>query len=193
MSLDRLILGFLDEEPQSGYDLKVRCFDAAAPAFWSADQAQIYRTLERLERDGLVSSRSRRTPGRPDRHVFSLTESGRAALGSWMVDDDPLSPVREPALAKLALATHATDDELIGSLGSYRARLEKRLDGLEAQHEDLSSERATRKAALRVLVLEQAIERDRSALAWADRFERAVNSGDIPGAARSRSRGGRKR
>ena len=180
VSLDRLILGFLDEAPRSGYDLKVRCFDAYSPAFWSADQAQIYRTLDRLSASGLVTSTPETSPGRPDRHVFSLTHAGRDELHSWIDSDDPLAPVREPSLAKLALAGGASDDRLAAALESYRSRIVGRLDDLAQQHRELEREGSTRDAMLRTLVLEQAMERDRCALAWAERFQSVIVNGELP-------------
>ena len=180
VSLDRLILGFLDEAPRSGYDLKVRCFDAYSPAFWSADQAQIYRTLDRLSASGLVTSTPEASPGRPDRHVFSLTGEGRAELESWIDSDDPLAPVRESSLAKLALAGGASDDRLAAALESYRSRVAERLDDLAYQHSELAREGSTRDTVLRSLVIEQAMERDRSALVWAERFESVIADGKLP-------------
>ena len=50
MSLGHAILGFLNREPMTGYDLKTRCFDDDAAHFWTADQAQVYRTLDRSPR-----------------------------------------------------------------------------------------------------------------------------------------------
>jgi hypothetical protein len=45
MSLEFAILGFLNYQPYSGYDLK-KIFDTSVRHFWPADQSQIYRTLE---------------------------------------------------------------------------------------------------------------------------------------------------
>ena len=83
MSLDAAILGFLGERPRSGYDLKTRCFDGAAKDFWTADQAQIYRTLERLQGSKLVTATRKRQAGKPDRKVYSITELGRRTLTAW--------------------------------------------------------------------------------------------------------------
>src|SRR5579875_1236367 len=44
MSLTHAILGFLNRQPMTGYDLKTQCFDISVAYFWPADQAQIYRT-----------------------------------------------------------------------------------------------------------------------------------------------------
>ena len=49
MSLGHAILGFLSRRPMTGYELKTRCFDQVASHFWTADQAQIYRTLDAID------------------------------------------------------------------------------------------------------------------------------------------------
>jgi DNA-binding PadR family transcriptional regulator len=105
VSLDHAILGFLSERPRSGYDLKVRCFDDLARALWSADQAQIYRTLDRLRREGLVASTRKRSAGRPDRIVYDTTPAGRAELTRWLSSSDPLPRVRDAFLLRLLFAS----------------------------------------------------------------------------------------
>ena len=136
MSLDAAILGFLGERPRSGYDLKTRCFDGAARDFWTADQAQIYRTLERLQAAKLVSAARKRQSGKPDRKVYSLTELGRQTLSAWLGSLVPLSPPREAFLIQLYFAAESSDDDLVEHLRARRALHQARLDdcieGLEA-------------------------------------------------------------
>ena len=55
MPLSHAILGFLDYQPMSGYDLK-KYFDQSVAHFWSATQSHIYKALENLENDGMVES-----------------------------------------------------------------------------------------------------------------------------------------
>ena len=50
MSLKHAILGFLNYQPQTGYELK-EVFDDSVQHFWLADQSQIYRTLNDLMAD----------------------------------------------------------------------------------------------------------------------------------------------
>ena len=59
MSLEYAILGFLNYQPFSGYDLK-KLFDTSVRHFWPADQSQIYRTLARLTEQGLAAFSRRR-------------------------------------------------------------------------------------------------------------------------------------
>lgn len=100
MSLRYAVLGFLTIQPFSGYDIK-RYFDNSVKHFWSADQAAIYRTLNDLERDQLVSYDRVEQQHRPDRKVYHITPAGVAELDAWLAT--PAAPVvrREPLLLKL--------------------------------------------------------------------------------------------
>ena len=84
MSLDYAILGFLNYQPCSGYDLK-KLFDTSVRHFWQADQSQIYRTLARLLEQGLAEQEIIEQDDRPDRKVYHITGPGRQALRNWLV------------------------------------------------------------------------------------------------------------
>ena len=101
MSLDYAILGFLQGADLSGYDLKTRCFDHEAAHFWTADQAQVYRTLDRLEARGDVTVTPKRQRNKPDRKVYSITGDGRDRLRTWAEEPHPLPPYRDPFLIQV--------------------------------------------------------------------------------------------
>lgn len=82
MSLDCILLGAL-RQPASGYDLKAQ-FDVAFGHFWPAEQSQIYRTLRRLERTGLLASRREPSAKGPERRVYRTTAKGRTMLRRWL-------------------------------------------------------------------------------------------------------------
>ena len=89
MSLDHAILGFLNYHPYSGYDLK-KIFDTSVQHFWSADQSQIYRTLNRLTKQGFAEMEKIPQDDRPDRKVYHITEAGRSELLQWLSGPPPM-------------------------------------------------------------------------------------------------------
>lgn len=125
MSLSHAILAILNVMPLTGYDLKHLAFDATIIHFWPADQAQIYRTLDRLAEKGLVQSEIEAQVGRPDRKVYSLTEAGQAELNAWLVKDEPFPPYRDAFLIRLFFAVELSDEEIL-----------KLLDGQERFHRE---------------------------------------------------------
>src|SRR4051794_29177789 len=79
MSIRHGLLALLSRGPRYGYQLRVE-FEASTGATWPLNIGQVYTTLARMERDGLVE------PGGADeqgRAVYTVTEAGRAELGRW--------------------------------------------------------------------------------------------------------------
>ncbi|MFF5521815.1 PadR family transcriptional regulator [Streptomyces coeruleorubidus] len=79
MALHNAILAVLLDTEASGYDL-AKYFDASVANFWTSTPQQIYRELERMEAQGLLSARVVPQERRPNKRLFSLTEAGRAEL-----------------------------------------------------------------------------------------------------------------
>ena len=83
MSVKHALLGILSEKERHGYDLK-SAFDDRVGEFWSLNYGQIYSTLDRLEKEGLVSWREEPQPKRPDRKIYRITPRGRQELEDWL-------------------------------------------------------------------------------------------------------------
>jgi PadR family transcriptional regulator AphA len=180
MSLDHAILGFLASEPMTGYDLKTRRFHGDAAAFWTADQAQVYRTLDRLESAGLVTSKLVPQPGKPDRKVFSLTSAGRKALTEWLETPHPLQPLRDPLLLQLFFSAALTDEALLAVLASARDSYQRRLEGLRKASPGGKGTRTkddSRQTAVKGMTLAGAMAQARAAIDWIDDCMERIGSG----------------
>ena len=68
---------------------------------------QIYTTLSRLERDGLVDDDAVAQNGRPNKRVYRLTEQGRVELSGWVADSTPPTRLKDDFFIKLVLARAA--------------------------------------------------------------------------------------
>lgn len=101
MSVKQSLLAILGQGPCYGYQLRAE-FDRRTGSRWSLNVGQIYNTLERLERDGLVRHGGTDAQG----HVFfEITDAGRAAVRSWL--DSPVvrgTGTRDELAVKLAVA-----------------------------------------------------------------------------------------
>lgn len=83
MSLKYGILGLLQQQPMTGYDI-YQYFDQILSHMWHAQQSQVYRELNQLEREGLVRSTIEPQQGRPDKRVYSIEGSGIEAFLLWL-------------------------------------------------------------------------------------------------------------
>jgi len=120
MPLAHAILGFLDYQPMSGYDLK-KIFDQSITHFWSATQSHIYKALETLEKDGFVESHVIPQEGKPNRKQYQTTNKGRGELRRWVSTPLPLDVTREAWLIQVFFA-HGVNNEDIENL--FKKRIE---------------------------------------------------------------------
>ena len=109
MSLDHIILGLLSE-PLSGYDLKTY-FDKMINHFWAAEQSQIYRSLKKLEQEGLLNCAEAPPSKGPARKIYSLTAKGRAFLHQWLRDEPLIDKMRATFVAQLCFMGDLEDPQ----------------------------------------------------------------------------------
>ena len=177
-------MGFLAEQPRSGYDLKNRCFDEQAGAFWTADQAQIYRTLERLQSSRMVTSARKRQIGKPDRRVYSLTPTGAAALASWLANEPPPAAPRDAFLLQVFFSEGLSDSTILGNLSARRDTHQAHLEALRHElitHTELAAQ-TPRAKLLRGAAYDGAIARERALIDWLDDTIEAIRGGHLPAA-----------
>ena len=82
-----VVLAMLAKEPSHGYELRARLRHALGPLGEAMNPGQVYVTLTRLEKAGLVASeRSEGLADRPDRKVYALTSAGQARVAEWVAE-----------------------------------------------------------------------------------------------------------
>ncbi|MEV0607277.1 PadR family transcriptional regulator [Polymorphospora rubra] len=97
MSTAHVLLGLLAGGPRHGYELK-RSHDERLPRLKPLAYGQVYATLGRLERDGLVEPAGQDRDGGPDRTSYQLTEGGEVALSDWLATVERPAPFVTGAL-----------------------------------------------------------------------------------------------
>ena len=132
MSLEHAILGFLNYQPLTGYDLK-KAFDASVQHFWSADQSQIYRTLARLAEQGLVEMEVVPQENRPNRKVYHVTEAGQEELRRWLITPLPAEKNRVAWLIQVFFAAQLPNEAIAALFEREAQNLRRQLAVLEEQ------------------------------------------------------------
>jgi DNA-binding PadR family transcriptional regulator len=97
MSLTHALLGVLESRPMNGYEL-TKFFDSGARWIWSAPQSQIYTTLRKMQRDGLIEGSEQTRTTRMTSHVYSITDEGREELVNWVATPREQPPTRDAFL-----------------------------------------------------------------------------------------------
>src|SRR5579862_3266711 len=102
MSVRHALLGLLSEGPKYGHQLRQE-FEARTGDVWALNVGQVYTTLQRLERDGLVESEDEAAEG--PQKVFRITEGGAEELEHWLqTPPDLTTPPRDELVIKILVA-----------------------------------------------------------------------------------------
>lgn len=164
MTVRHSLLALLAEEPAHGYGLKAG-FEASTSGAWPLNVGQVYSTLARLERDGLVVP-----DGAADgpRQSWRITPAGRAALGEWYatpVAADP--PARDELTIKLLLAVAADHVDVSAILQAQRVASMSRLQ----EHTRAKAAADPERELPWVLLLDALILKTEAELRWLDLAE----------------------
>ncbi|MFI6481565.1 PadR family transcriptional regulator [Nonomuraea sp. NPDC050663] len=162
------VLAMLAKEPSHGYHLHARLRDCLGPLGESMNRGQIYVTLTRLERAGLVvCEREDGLPERPERKVYALTPAGQERVTAWLAEVGRPKPDLAEFHLKLAAAAAAKLADPLALIAAQRRELLRRLR--EAQQAALAEPAGSGAG----LLLEGVILRLEADLRWLDACERA--------------------
>jgi DNA-binding PadR family transcriptional regulator len=104
MSIRHSLLTLLEEGPRYGYQLRTE-FEARTGATWPLNVGQVYTTLGRLERDGLVEPAGGEPDAGDGQVHYRITDAGRAAVAAWFgTPVERTTPPRDELAMKLSLA-----------------------------------------------------------------------------------------
>lgn len=167
MAVRDAMLALLGDEPQQGYRLKTG-FEAATGKVWPINVGQVYTTLDRLTRDGLVERTE--TDGQKS---YRLTADGRAELGDWwkaVPGEEP--PQRDELMIKVLLAVSRGRKQGLAVIDRQRAAIMSLLQ----QHRRRLREPGRREQSLaNELVTEALVARAEADLRWLDRCEQRLS------------------
>ena len=136
MSLKYAVMAALLDGEASGYDLAKR-FDISVANFWHALPQQLYAELNRMERDGLVTTTTVVQERRPNKRVFALSDAGRDALRRWAEEPSRLASVKDELMVRLYAADFVDPEALVAGLEQRVAQHEAKLRTYEAIRDGL--------------------------------------------------------
>jgi DNA-binding PadR family transcriptional regulator len=168
MSVRNALLGLLAQQPRHGYDLHA-AFEAVVGGEqnWDVKPAQIYTTLARLEKDGLVADEGMEQAGGPEKRIYSITQQGRAALAEWFASGVQLEHQRDEFYVKLMLSIATGEASPRKVIQAQRGKLYQDLHGLTAQRNRLNP----KTTLAQILLMDKAIMHLEADLRWLDMIE----------------------
>ena len=166
MIIRNSLLAMLADQPAHGYALK-SSFETSTAGVWPLNAGQVYTTLSRMERDGLVSAAEGEEP---ERRPWQITEAGRSALAAWYrtpVDD---RSTRDELVIKVLVALSAGERQMDAVIQSQRTATMRRLQDY-TQHKMAAPADADLPG---VLMLDALILRAESEMRWLDLCEQRL-------------------
>ncbi len=167
MSIRLGMLALLAEGPRYGAELKAS-FERRTGGTWPVNVGQVYTTLDRLERDGLVSAGTADAEGRIR---YSLTQTGLEAVSEWWVTpvDRQVTP-RDELVIKLALAITSPGVDSAAVAQAQRAATMHRLQQLTRlkQSVDPAADLAW------LMVVEHQLFAAEAEIRWLDQLEASI-------------------
>jgi DNA-binding PadR family transcriptional regulator len=170
MAVREGLLSLLEPGPRYGYQLKTE-FEAITGGVWTLNVGQVYTTLERLERDGLV------THAEADgQKSYSLTAAGREELGAWwhaVPSEDP--PPRDELMLKVLMAIERGSEHALAVITRQRTAL---FALLQHHRRSAGPGNAAGEALAAALVTDALVVRAEADLRWLDLCESRITRKD---------------
>lgn len=180
MSLEYAILGLLNYEPMTGYEIK-KMVDISISHFWPAVQSQIYKTLFRMETDGLVTVETVPQEPRPPRKVYSITPKGRDDLFQWLETPLPPGEIRIAWLIQIFFAGHLENEKILALLHHLLAVQQHRLQAfttIPEENRETMQEDAAREKFFWMLTVDYGVAQSIAQIDWLQKVIRAVETHD---------------
>ncbi len=159
------MLAFLAKEPVHGYELRQRLTRALGSVGEVLNPGQIYVTLSRLERAGLVRAGQVAQTTAPDKKVYEVTAAGRESVAAWLLDSSwtKVAPVEFHLKLVAAEATGLADPMAL--IDAQRRDLLRRLRDVQRLAQDPAAD------ADGLLLLEGATLRLQADVRWLEACE----------------------
>jgi len=125
MSVRHALLALLSTGPKYGLQLREE-FEANTGQVWPLNVGQVYTTLQRLERDGLVSAIGDAQPGGEPgpQKAYRITDAGSAELAQWLrVPPDLSVPPRDDLVMKVLIAVRVPGTDVSEIIQAHRRYL----------------------------------------------------------------------
>ena len=163
-----VVLALLSKEPSYGYELRARLGRALGPLGEAINPGQVYVTLTRLEKAGLVTSEpAQGLADRPDRKVYGLTPAGQQRVAEWVAEVSWPKPDLAEFHLKLVAAAAAGLADPLAIVDAQRRELLRRLR--DAQRAAMTQPDGSDSA----LLLEGIVLRLQADLRWLEACEKS--------------------
>ncbi|HZD59122.1 MAG TPA: PadR family transcriptional regulator [Anaerolineae bacterium] len=178
MSVKHGLLGLLARRPQHGYELK-NSFDEIAGGFWDVNFGQIYSTIDRLVKDGLIVGTVEGGES-AERRIYKITPKGIKEFKDWL--DKPsakVRPLRDEVFVKLAFMYPFDKEAILQLLAEQRQLYLAKMAELTRKKYLLSRQGGGRDILMTGLLLDAALFHAEADVKWIEHCEAKLREFEI--------------
>lgn len=124
------LLGMLNMTSMSGYEIKNLC-DKSISHFWSENYSNIYPLLKKMEAEGAVTMEKFQQESRPDKKVYTITDSGRQEFKDWLHQIPEIRKLREELLLQVFYGNMLSPKKLMEKIEHRKTHCEDVLHNLD--------------------------------------------------------------
>jgi DNA-binding PadR family transcriptional regulator len=166
MSVKYAMLGILAEKDLHGYEIK-NSFDEKVGDFWSLNYGQIYSTLDRLEKEDLVTHDRQAQDKRPDRKIYSITRKGRKELEEWLSTPVPkVRALRDEFFIKLLFMEKSNIASLLTLIEKQKTLYLSQMSGLTQKKVALKKQAKTHDTFITELLMDAGLFHAEADIKW---------------------------
>lgn len=169
--LQYIILGLLNQEPLSGYDI-TKAFATEIGEFWQAGHSQIYPTLQKMEKLNYITHEIEISGTKLEKKIYNITAQGEEMLMDWLTSDiNELKPFKDEFILKLYFIKNKNDIRLQAMLSEQLQLHLVKLNHLEERMKLIFfSEDEINKQYGHYLILDHAIDREKYYSKWLQKY-----------------------
>ena len=167
MSVQNALLALLAHRPRHGYELHSAFEAIVGGENWDVKPAQIYVTLARLEKKGLVVEEAVEQDGKPEKRIYAITEAGRKELNSWLSTPVKVDHQRQQFFLKLMLCLATGEADPLKIIYSQRANLYRDIHDITTRRGKIDP----KTDLAQILLLDQVVMHLEADIRWLEMIE----------------------
>lgn len=170
------LLGMLSIRAMSGYDIK-KLIETSISNFWTESYGQIYPILKTLVAEKLVTRKTEKKSGKPDRHVYALTAAGRRSLREWLARAPIPKAPRNELLLKLFFGEEIPVSDSVAHISHFRQRQRELLERYAAIEKEIKTKhKANPNAAFWLITVAYGQRESEALVRWCDDATTTLNA-----------------
>ena len=177
--MNLVILGLLDHEDLTGYDIKKR-IDGSLRYFWKGSFGSIYPALSSLEENGLIKKvKGKSSSTGREKIVYKITAAGRKNLLAWLSESKSSNSLKYETLLKLYFGGVADNEVSIATITEFEKEVEADLAVLNTYKKNLNKVLDERDHVFFYLTVTFGIETYEAYLRWCEDAKKILSGKKI--------------